>query len=77
MPRWELRGIGYLDPRLVGDAVITDEKDGITSLVGAWEQGDLIELIGALIASKFEVDSLQRLPDARLLSGLDRLRRTH
>lgn len=61
LPRWELRGVGQLDPQLVGGAAATHEYPEGTIVIGCWAQHELTDLIRVLTASGFELWSVRRL----------------
>jgi hypothetical protein len=58
---WELHGVGHVNRLIVGDsAVIKDAAEG-TSVIGAWDQYGLIDVVEGLKRSGFVLHSLRRL----------------
>ena len=60
--RWELRGIGHLDPQLLGDAAVYEGVEG-TIVIGTWKESQLIDLLRALETSGFDVLCALRLDE--------------
>lgn len=61
MGLWELHGIGYVDPHVVGDAASIDVTAEGTSIIGAWEQDQLLAVMEALVVTGFDLLSARRL----------------
>jgi hypothetical protein len=58
---WELHGIGHVDRRIVGDIAAIRRSAELTSVIGAWDQYELIDVIVGLIKSGFVLHSVRRL----------------
>jgi len=58
---WELEGIGHIERRLVGDSAAIQHSAGTTSVIGAWDQDALIDMIDGLTKSGFVLHSVRRL----------------
>jgi hypothetical protein len=58
---WELEGVGHVEPRVVGDSAAIRQSAGMTSVIGAWDQYGLIDVIDGLTKAGFVLYSVRRL----------------
>lgn len=58
---WELHGVGHVERRIVGDIAAVKQSASMSSVIGAWDQYRLIDVLDELIKSGFVVYWLRRL----------------
>jgi len=64
MCRWEVRGVGYVDPQLVRGTAVTNATAEGAVVIGTWEPNEITAVVLALMASGFELVSVRRLGSA-------------
>ena len=58
---WELHGVGHVERRIVGDIAAIKHSASMSSVIGAWDQYRLIDILDELIKSGFVVHWVRRL----------------
>ena len=61
MALWELHGVGQVERRIVGDIAAIKQSARMSSVIGAWDQYGLIDVIDGLTKAGFVLYSVRRL----------------
>jgi hypothetical protein len=61
MALWELHGVGQVERRIVGDIAAIKQSARMSSVIGAWDQYRLINILDELVKSGFVVYWVRRL----------------